>query len=41
MKEKKALDKVIENIAKNIKIMKTIKDFKPEEIPKVKPGPKP
>lgn len=41
MKEKKALDKVIENIEKNIRVMKTSKGFTPKEIPKVKPVPKP
>lgn len=41
MKEKKALDKVIENIEKNIKIMKTLKGFTPKEIPRAKPVLKP
>lgn len=41
MKEKKALDKVVENIAENIKIMKTFKDFNPKEKPKAAPAPKP
>lgn len=41
MKEKKALDKVIANIAINIKVMKEIKGFTPKEIPEEKPAPKP
>lgn len=40
MKEKKALDKVIDKVKEQITRMKRVKEFKPEEDKKVAPVPK-
>lgn len=40
MKEKQALEKVIENISKNIKLMRSIKKVKPKEMRKDRLSPK-